>query len=1124
MTLVRRLAIVIAVGFLVLLGMQISLTRDDTPGVRFVLTASPEGADAWTFTSNAVGNTYLGRTPATVTDVMARLHEAQVPVTLTAHDGAGTDLWRATVEPDGTVRFDGDDPPADLAGLADRLTRDVCPTDFTPTREVTIAEVLAAKLPTPTLSRVSFPAFSFEQAFPGDSYRKLFTDPHAEPGNEVLHIDRFVEAPMLTDLDSMSATWRKHYPQSLPPVAERLPRNPAVVRGPDGVGRYGGTWHRCTGIWSDLNRKIGYESFVRFDPSGRISPCLAYKWEVEDNRIYTFYLRKGHRWSDGQPFTAQDVVWVCNTLIGSDVRASRPNWMQETDGRSRLYVDDVLDWSGLVDAILREADSDAPSPGRQLARVGGKKLLGLLAEARDGDDSPELRYQIVTTLNMVFREKAFFDVEAFAHLDLEPEIAELEAKGFSRLDDDEHLRLNWLLERRSAYGRAVADVDELRPIALSRLNLALFREAYRDDVDIARLRYVKVEAVEDAHGDDSHIVRFTFPKPNAIFLEKTATFMFYLGIFGNAKHFTAPYHPEGSSVLNTIDVYHWEDLFARLRAEAGSDRPSVGRRLWERLPEDLRRDLIARPPSDEDSEQRKQRIVDAINAALRSPDFYTSEAWADVDLVSELDGLRTVPYDELRMNKQDHLRFDDLRRRADLLRRHDQGDPTLTDEARFELNLMLLRAAYSTGGKPMMAANRIDALTTRAQNHPGRYSTWANLFYAMGRYDPVTNPHPPTLRAWRIITEPTEGVIVAVRNPYYYRVDTAGNQLPYIDAIETLLETRPSVILLKMASGNVDFQVREIAFEHFGYLKAHEDQGDYEIRLWANDYCGEVTFGPLQPRSDPQYARLQETPTFRHALSLAINRQEIIDVVYGGVGTPAQWCVPEGSPYYCPEHAKVSVEYDPRRANAMLDALGLDQRRSDGTRLLWDGSPLIMNVETEEARPLAVVQMVCDYWRELGIDTRMQVRTYAMLNRLSQLGDLDIRVHKEGGNFFGPIIAGGYAPTHPAEAVQWYGWATYIRSGGRGGDIPPDRIMDIQRMWEEVITAPTEQAKYDAWQRLSRRTARELPIMAIMTSPGKLVYVRNNFKNVPDLSLAGWAAHDPGNACPESFFFDPPQE
>ena len=141
-------------------------------------------------------------------------------------------------------------------------------------RAPTIADVLAANIPTPTLTRVSFPRFSCRDAFPES------TD---EP--EVV-ITNFGQAPMLEDADSMPAQWRAHYPEKLPPVQERLPRNPAVIRGPDGIGKYGGTWRRCTGSVADIGTKIGYETFVRHDPSGRLQPALAYKWTVEDsNRV-----------------------------------------------------------------------------------------------------------------------------------------------------------------------------------------------------------------------------------------------------------------------------------------------------------------------------------------------------------------------------------------------------------------------------------------------------------------------------------------------------------------------------------------------------------------------------------------------------------------------------------------------------------------------------------------------------------------------------------------------------------------------------------------------------------------------------------------------------------------------
>ena len=164
-----------------------------------------------------------------------------------------------------------------------------------PTRPVTVRDVLEANIPNPTRSKVSFPEFSYRQAFP-----------EARDQPEIV-IARFDEAPMLKDLSSMPPEWRGNYPPRLPPVEERLPRNPAVVVGPDSPGRYGGVWRRVGGDVWEFTRKLCYESFMRYDPSGRLSPCLAYKWEANsDNRVYTLYLRKGHKWSDGQPFAADD--------------------------------------------------------------------------------------------------------------------------------------------------------------------------------------------------------------------------------------------------------------------------------------------------------------------------------------------------------------------------------------------------------------------------------------------------------------------------------------------------------------------------------------------------------------------------------------------------------------------------------------------------------------------------------------------------------------------------------------------------------------------------------------------------------------------------------------------------
>lgn len=976
-----------------------------------------------------------------------------------------------------------------------------------PARAATVADVLALDLPTPTLTRVSFPTFSYRDAFP-----------EATDEAEVV-ITKYDQAPMLANLDSMRPEWRHHYPGTLPPVAERLPRNPAVVRGPDGVGQYGGIWRRATAAIGDIDTKVGYETFVRHDPSGKLQPCLAYRWTVEDNnRVYTFYMRKGHRWSDGKPFTVQDILWVCNVNIGSGHWPSPPNWMQASDGTALLYRHDIPDWHRLASRILAEAAAADPSPGRALAERGGSDLVDLLRRV-PANETPDkdLQYEIVEALNRCFRDPALFSPTAWECVDRTTELEALRQQGFSRLSAREMERVDLLMDRNDLFRRGTGAIDTLSRAEVTKLNLLLFRGAYTGFVDKAKLRRVKVEAVADENGDDTHIIRFTFPEPNAIFLDKTTTFMFYRGLFGMARHSIAQYHPLGSKVLNTIDVLDWTRFTAKLHEEGASGTNTPAARLWQLLGTTARETLVDDPP-----EAQRQEIVDAINRALEERGFFAPEAWRGVDFESEYRELTADGFSLLRRDRAGMNRANELLIREDLLRRvTEEGLDTLDADELYRLNLMMLRAALDDrSGHGLLARNREAALNVQAENHPRRYPSWSSLMRARGNYHPEFNQHTPTLRAWRIVSEKKEKVITCVRNPYYYRVDTEGNQLPYIDAFETTVETERANILLKMASGNVDFQVRDITFENYTFLKQHEKQGDYELRLWANDYCGEVTFFPGQAHKDPVLVRLNDDARFRHALSLALNRQEIIDVVFAGIGEPAQFCVPEGSPYYDARHKTMSIEYDPGRANRLLDDMGLDKRISDGTRLLWDGRPLILNIDTPSERPIAVVQMACEYWRRIGISARMKIRSGALMFRMGSMGLIDIGVHKEGGNYFGPLCAGGYAPTHPAECLQWGQWVAYLRSGGRQGWEPPDRMRQIDRLWNDVLSAPSQEAKLAAWQKLSHRTADDLPIIGLMTSPGKLVYVRNNFKNVPKLALAGWIAHEPGNCCPEAFFFE----
>ena len=123
------------------------------------------------------------------------------------------------------------------------------------------------------------------------------------PGFFVHEVLAFNEAPMLADLVKA---------KKLPSAEKRLPPSPAVVKPIEKPGVYGGAWRRAyTGI-SDLvgARRILYDPLVRWSPDYKIVPNLASKWKIDDNgKVFTFYLVKGVRWSDGKPFTADDILF-----------------------------------------------------------------------------------------------------------------------------------------------------------------------------------------------------------------------------------------------------------------------------------------------------------------------------------------------------------------------------------------------------------------------------------------------------------------------------------------------------------------------------------------------------------------------------------------------------------------------------------------------------------------------------------------------------------------------------------------------------------------------------------------------------------------------------------------------
>lgn len=107
---------------------------------------------------------------------------------------------------------------------------------------------------------------------------------------------------------------------SLPPVAERLPKSPRVVKLAESgklPGRHGGTVRMMIGSQRDIRYApiFSYSRLAGYDEHLELKPDILESFEIKEDRIFTFRLREGHKWSDGSDFTSDDFRYVWDDMF-----------------------------------------------------------------------------------------------------------------------------------------------------------------------------------------------------------------------------------------------------------------------------------------------------------------------------------------------------------------------------------------------------------------------------------------------------------------------------------------------------------------------------------------------------------------------------------------------------------------------------------------------------------------------------------------------------------------------------------------------------------------------------------------------------------------------------------------
>jgi peptide/nickel transport system substrate-binding protein len=396
------------------------------------------------------------------------------------------------------------------------------------------------------------------------------------------------------------------------------------------------------------------------------------------------------------------------------------------------------------------------------------------------------------------------------------------------------------------------------------------------------------------------------------------------------------------------------------------------------------------------------------------------------------------------------------------------------------------------------------------------------------KYSWVLNPDLPMMTSWITKSPINTPTWTLVRNPYYYGVDTAGNQLPYIDQITMTLAENAEVANLRAIAGEYDIQERHMHLNKLPVFLENAAKGNYSVHLDPafNGADANIYFG-LGYSADAEVARLIKLKDFRTALSMGINRDQLNEAFWLGTGTPGN-SLPAPGTLYSPgaEYNKRWANYDPAAANQLLDKVGLDKKDGEGYRLRSDGKGRlrleIVTVGAQFVPYTQIAEMIGQQWKQIGIqlDVRELERNLAFTRDLNDENQL--MMWANDGSEMILLFPRHVLPVDAAEAHMGGGIARWFSSGGTTGIRPTDpeliKVLEIMRsIYGKDDAAQVNDVK-EIWKIVAEQ---QWTMGTVGQSPAFMGVrlVKNNMGNIPERQANAQHARTPFSSQPTTFYF-----
>ncbi len=368
----------------------------------------------------------------------------------------------------------------------------------------------------------------------------------------------------------------------------------------------------------------------------------------------------------------------------------------------------------------------------------------------------------------------------------------------------------------------------------------------------------------------------------------------------------------------------------------------------------------------------------------------------------------------------------------------------------------------------------------------------------------------PVLYGW-VMTESKNGITTWERNPYYFKVDAAGNQLPYIDYITSTLVEDMQMVQLKYTTGEADFGRESATIDNITLYKENEESANitaYVTTMHNNptDIAINMNYGLNQDgtaKDDNESKAWQEVVNderFRKALAISIDAEEILDTVYKGFGSVNE-------DYPC--------EYDIEGANALLDEMGMVDTNNDGYRETPSGLPLQWQIwnYSEANDIIPVCELLVEFWSEIGLKVEVYTTESTLLSTSQEANEIPMRVSWLHTTQLWHYLDWG---------IAWYApwWNDWVEQGGlskgevEGIAAPPQDFQDVQLMIQSLMTVSPEEAVNEVLPAIDAWHAEHLYIIEPLVDVQQCVIVNSGIGNVPTGGVGiGW------NFSMEQFFY-----